>query len=125
MKITVIGALLVALTVVIQAAGTTIWLRVYLARSGIAKAAQISQAMTFKVLVSTGLFLVVMHMVQILAWAMTYILVLPAGELQSLRLRLAHWAVCGGTAASEPDLRWPRGGGDVRQQGQPAWHLSR
>ena len=82
LKLSLIGASLVALTIVIQAAGTTAWLR-RLGRKHPGGDGLWHPVTNVQVLISTGVFLVVLHVLQIYAWAATYVAVVPEGELQT------------------------------------------
>jgi len=59
------------------------WLRYLLARNASADG-RIRPAKVLKVLISTALVLITLHIIEILVWAFAYIMVLPDGELQSL-----------------------------------------
>jgi len=75
--------LLIAVTIVIHGIGTMTWLRYLLARNASADG-RIRPAKVLKVLISTALVLITLHIIEILVWAFAYIMVLPDGELQSL-----------------------------------------
>jgi hypothetical protein len=75
--------LLIALTIVIHGFGTMTWLRYLLARNTLADG-RIHPAKVLKVLISTAIVLITLHIIEIFVWALAYIVVLPDGELQSL-----------------------------------------
>lgn len=75
--------LLIALTIVIHGFGTMTWLRYLLARKTLADG-RIHPAKVLKVLISTAIVLITLHIIEIFVWALAYIVVLPDGELQSL-----------------------------------------
>jgi hypothetical protein len=81
-KFALIGAVLVVITVIIHAAGTTSWLRVlgrrYADEEGLVRAGK-----TLHVLIGTVIVLLMLHTVEIIVWAYAYLLMLPAGELAS------------------------------------------
>lgn len=78
-----IGAGLIALTVVIHAYGTTYWI-LYLRRHYVREDGARLVANSLKILTSTGLILVGLHLVQVVIWALTYRALLPEGQLDSL-----------------------------------------
>jgi len=79
-KLLLIGSLLVGLTIVVHAIGTTWWIRVVSHRHA-AHAGLWRWHSGLVVLVATGLVLITLHAVQIVIWAVTYQLLLPPGEL--------------------------------------------
>jgi len=83
LKFGLLGAALIALTIVIQAIGTTYWVR-YLGRRYLGQDGQWKAEKSLRVMTNTGLVLVSLHVVQILVWAVTYLLLVPDGELQTL-----------------------------------------
>jgi len=82
LKFGLLGAALIALTIVIQAVGTTYWVR-YLSRRYLGQDGQWIAEKSLSVMTNTGLVLVSLHVVQILVWAVTYLLLVPDGELQT------------------------------------------
>lgn len=81
LKYSLIGALLIATTVIIHAAGTTgilLSLRKLTGRLSVLDARHI-----LRVLITVVLLLSALHVVEIIVWATAYLSVLPAGELQS------------------------------------------
>ena len=81
-KYAFIGALLVAVTVIIHAVGTTQWLRVIARRYADADG-QFLPRHTLWILVSTVLVLLALHTIEIVAWASAYVVLLPSSELGS------------------------------------------
>ena len=81
LRISLIGATLVTLTVVIHAIGTTLWIR----HIGQRYADQQSwrRRTAIMILIRTVLVLMTLHAIEIMLWAGSYILLLPAGELAS------------------------------------------
>jgi len=75
---------LIAITIIIHGVGTTSWIRYLLARPGI---------QSLRVVISTAIVLITLHLVEILVWALAYMLVLPTHELQSLEASLYFSAV--------------------------------
>ncbi len=71
-----IGAVLVVVTVMIHAAGTSWWLR-SLARHFSIGPTERKRFHTMRILSSTVLVLLVLHVIQIEVWAMAYLYVLP------------------------------------------------
>jgi hypothetical protein len=83
LKSCLIGTLLITLTVLIQAIGTTLWLSS--AKRRLAKNIENkTDRYGFKLLIGTAVVLFVLHALQIVLWAWTYLLLIPRGELQSL-----------------------------------------
>lgn len=84
-KTSLIGFSLIAITFVIQASGTTAWVR-FLSRRYVGADGQFSGRNRLQVLIATGLVLVTLHIVQITIWACTYLALLPAEELQDFEM---------------------------------------
>ena len=80
LKLSLLGAALIAVTIVIQAGVTTWWLQFLGKRRLIAQSA-ISRWMGTRILITTGVVLLMMHVAQILAWAVTYRWLVPGEEL--------------------------------------------
>lgn len=78
-----IGVLLIALTVTIQATGTTMWVR-FVGRRFVERGTSFMFGESLRILIATGLLLVILHAIQIVLWALTYQLVLEPGELVSM-----------------------------------------
>jgi len=83
LKLSLIGALLIAVTVTIHAFGTTMWVQSLDRRAGKYKGQWLKQH-SLQVLTGTGLVLVLLHAVQITIWAYAYLLLVPAGDLETL-----------------------------------------
>ena len=81
LRISLIGAVIVALTVVIHAVGTTLWIR----RIGRRYAdEQFWQSrMAIAILIRTVLVLIALHTIEIMLWAGSYLLLTPDSELAS------------------------------------------
>lgn len=77
-----ISSLLVAATVVIHAFGSTLVLR-YLAWQRSANDTVMSTMRVARILIGTVLLLVILHVIQIMIWAVAYRRLLPDTELQS------------------------------------------
>ena len=77
-----IGGALIATTVVIHAVGTTYWVKVLAGRftSGDGK---IDAGRSFQILIGTGLALAALHAVQIVIWAIVYLNISYAGEIET------------------------------------------
>lgn len=82
LKYSLIGALLIAVTVVIHAAGTTGILQALKPAKGPFKIDGAKHSL--KIIVSVVLILCALHVVEIVLWALTYLAILPSGELGSL-----------------------------------------
>ena len=82
LSLSLLGAGLVAITIVIQAAVTTAWLR-FVGRRQILRLCNDSRWISMRVLSSTGVVLLAMHIFQILVWATTYRWLVPDDELQT------------------------------------------
>jgi hypothetical protein len=83
LKVSLIGAALVAVTVVIHGLGTT-WLVRYLVGRFLDIYGNWSSRRVLRALTSTAIVLVFLHAVEIILWAMVYRVVVPAGELVNL-----------------------------------------
>ncbi len=83
LKLSLIGALLIAATVAIHAFGTTTWVQSLDRRASKNKNHWLRQH-SLQVLTGTGLVLVFLHAVQITIWAYAYLWLLPADELETL-----------------------------------------
>jgi hypothetical protein len=75
--------LLIAVTIIIHGYGTMTWLRYLMARKTLADG-QIRPANVLRVLISTAIVLITLHIIEIFVWALAYLLVVPDGELQTL-----------------------------------------
>jgi voltage-gated potassium channel len=83
---------LIALTIVIHGVGTTLWLN-YLLRRHTVDGQHFRPRKSLPVIISTAIVLITLHLVEILIWALAYILVLPQGELPTLESALYFSAV--------------------------------
>jgi hypothetical protein len=81
LRISLIGAVIVALTVVIHAAGTTLW--VHHVRRHYADEKHWRNRLAIVLLIRTVLVLMALHTIEIMLWAGSYALLLPAGEIAS------------------------------------------
>jgi len=79
LKLSLIGAFLVAITVVIHAVGTTMWVGVVIRRVTTSGGWRATLAMT--VLIRTVLVLVALHVLEIILWAVAYRTMVPDDEL--------------------------------------------
>ena len=79
LKLSLIGAILVAITVVIHAVGTTVWLGMVIRRVAASGGWQAMLAMT--ILMRTVLILVALHVLEIVLWAVAYRTMVPDDEL--------------------------------------------
>ena len=87
LKLSLIGALLIAATVAIHAFGTTTWVH-WLQRRTTEHEGQWLKRYSLQTLIGTGLLLALLHVVQISIWAYTYLLLLPGGELETFETAL-------------------------------------
>ena len=83
LKLSLIGSVLIAITVVIHAIGTTAWVR-HLARHYIGKT-MLGGPRAALVLVNTALIVFVLHTLEIVIWAGAYQALLPVNELASFQ----------------------------------------
>jgi len=81
LRISLIGVALVAITVVIHAFGTTMWIRHIGQRY--AGEQYWRGGMAIAILIKTVLVVIALHTAEIMLWAGSYIVLLPAGELTS------------------------------------------
>lgn len=79
LKLSLIGAFLVAITVVIHAVGTTVWLGMVIRRVAASGGWQAMLAMT--ILIRTVLVLLALHVLEIVLWAAAYRTMVPDDEL--------------------------------------------
>ena len=84
LRITLIGAALVAATIIIHAIGSTALVR-YLGRQKAAARMQ-TPFHAWQILVNSVLILIALHAIEILLWAAVYVSVLPDGELASFEM---------------------------------------
>lgn len=82
LNLSVIGAVLIAVTIMIQAVVTTAWLRFLGLRKNLHRFAG-KKLRSMRTLAVTGVVLMLMHLSQILTWALTYRYLVPE-ELQTL-----------------------------------------
>ncbi len=82
LKYALIGIVLVVVTVIIHGVGTISWAslatRRYADQDGMLRAGK-----GLQIVVGTVLVLLILHVFEIVVWAYTYLLLLPAGELDS------------------------------------------
>jgi len=83
---------LIALTIIIHGVGTTLWLN-YLLRRHTEDGHYFRPKKSLPVIISTAIVLITLHLVEILVWALAYLLVLPQGELPTLESALYFSAV--------------------------------
>lgn len=81
LKFALIGAALVVITVIIHAVGTTLWLRVMTRRYG-QEDGTIRPGRMLHVLIGTVAVLLVLHTLEIIVWAYSYLALVP-GELDT------------------------------------------
>lgn len=81
LRISLIGAAIVALTVVIHAIGTTLWVRRIGRRFDGDKYWR--SHMAIMLLIRTVLIVIALHTIEIILWAGSYILLLPESDLAS------------------------------------------
>ena len=81
LRVSLIGAAIVALTVVIHAIGTTLWVSRFARRYADENFWQ--SRMAIAVLIKTVLILISLHAIEIMLWAASYIVLLPDGDLVS------------------------------------------
>ena len=79
LKLSLIGAFLVAVTVVIHAVGTTLWLGVVIRRVAASGGWRVMLAMT--ILIRTVIVLVALHVLEIVLWAFAYRAMVPDSDL--------------------------------------------
>lgn len=86
------GALLLAITVLVHAIGTTRWLQWLLARH-VSDSGEVIPDRRIRVLAMTAIVLTVLHLVEVLMWALTYRWVVSDGQLATLEEALYFSAV--------------------------------
>lgn len=80
LNLSLIGTVLIAITVVIHALGTTVLVK-HIASRFLDKEGNWSSRRVHGALTSAAVFLVFLHAVQIIIWAIVYKALVPAGEL--------------------------------------------
>jgi hypothetical protein len=80
LKLSLIGTLLVVVTVAIHAIGTTWWVRALGHRFGPGSKYTLANE-SLRVLAGTAMVLVLLHAIQITIWAISYKALVPEGEL--------------------------------------------
>ena len=83
LRLSLIGSALIAITVVIHAVGTTAWVRHLVRRHS--RTAIWGGPRAMLVLVNTALIVFVLHTIEIVIWAGSYQVLLPANELASFQ----------------------------------------
>ena len=78
-----IALLLIAVTVIIHGVGTVYWLS-FLKYRGIWSTTELRPLRTLVLLVSTAIFLLALHLFEIMAWAVTYLMLPTHQELGTL-----------------------------------------
>lgn len=81
LRMSLIGAALVTITIVIHAIGSTMWVRHVTQRY--ANDSDWRNRLSILILIQTVLVLVALHAIEIMIWAGSYIVLLPDGELAS------------------------------------------
>ena len=81
LRLALIGSVLIAITVVIHAIGTTVWVRHLSREYANIRIPKFGQSMA--ILIKTVLIVFVLHTIEILVWAGAYEVLLPRGELGS------------------------------------------
>ena len=82
LKYSLLGVLLVAVTVTIHAVGTTLWLRRLSRRfANVANLHRLSQSL--RILIGTIVVLTILHTLQIMVWALAYLYLLPENVFDS------------------------------------------
>ena len=79
-----IGAIMIALTMTIQAIGTTLWMR-HVRRSSIDLDSRQQLYRSLRVLIGTGLVLCLLHALQIISWAAAYAWVVAPDTFVSMQ----------------------------------------
>ncbi len=82
LELILIGTLLAAATVVIHALGTSYWVRRLLQRHLDADGRWHAKSELW-ILISTAVVLLGLHLVEVMLWALTYLWVVPEGQLDS------------------------------------------
>jgi len=83
---------LIAMTITVHGVGTTFWLR-YLMQKHTFDNGQLPPVKTLRVLISTALVLISLHLIEIFLWALAYLFVLPTNELPTMESALYFSAV--------------------------------
>jgi hypothetical protein len=81
LRLALIGSVLIVITVVIHAAGTTTWVR-HLARQNVESMIW-KNGQAIAILIKTVLVVFILHIIEIMVWAVAYQVLLPLHELGS------------------------------------------
>ncbi len=80
LKFSLLGVLLVSITVIIHGVGTTVWLRrLSFHFAGVADLHHLSRSL--RILIGTIVVLTILHTLQIIVWALAYLYLLPENVL--------------------------------------------
>ena len=80
--LSLIGAAMIAATVVIHAVGTTFWVK-FLGEHFMDEEGVLKTGKSFRILIGTGLVLAALHALQIILWAIVYRNISYAGEIET------------------------------------------
>jgi voltage-gated potassium channel len=83
---------LIAITIIIHGVGTTSWLR-YLQTRHLAPDGRFRDDRPLRIVISTAIVLITLHFIEIMVWALAYVLVLPGDELATMESALYFSAV--------------------------------
>lgn len=83
LKLSLIGGVLVAITVIIHGVGTTVLVR-HLASRFLDEVGQFRPGRVLASLIDTAIVLVFLHVLEIMVWAGAYRMLIPANELETL-----------------------------------------
>ena len=79
----VVGLLMTIVTIAIHAVGTTAWAR-YLRKVGDRMGADVPSSVNLKVLCATAVVLLCLHIVEVIAWAFVYVLLVDSKSLANM-----------------------------------------
>lgn len=83
LKLSLIGGVLVAITVIIHGVGTTVLVR-HLASRFLDEVGQFRPGRVLASLIDTAIVLVFLHVLEIMVWAGAYRMLIPSNELETL-----------------------------------------
>jgi len=83
LELSLIGVFLVAITVMIHAIGSTSWMR-YILHRWTTPEGDWRPHKALLAMISTAVVLLMLHVIQVILWALTFLVFIPAGKLDSL-----------------------------------------
>ena len=102
LELTLVAIFLVATSVAIHAFGTTWWIR-YLMHHAVRPDGNIKAQMVLPAVTSTAIVLMMLHVIEVVVWALAYLLILPGDHLDSFE-KAAYFSVVTFTTLGYGDI---------------------